>query len=511
MSALTRRSVVNAAGCAVATAVAHAQAGGVRRPNILFICSDQHSGHALAANGHPIVKTPHLDKLAAEGVNFQYAYCGNPVCAPGRACMMTGKFASDVGSFCNSTPFNGSELTWGNRLRDSGYDCWATGKMDLWHDKDLGFREVGTSHGHSEDPDITSLFRAPVCFRPGERDNINGSFSDRPSPDQPKVDRALAFLREESKRSGKPWCAYVGLSKPHPKWNAAERYRELYPVENVPVPSWPEGHLERRHMAFQTLANFKNIQTPIPAERIRRARAAYFACVTEVDELIGKLLTELDRTGQRENTVIVYTSDHGEMLGDHGLWLKNVLLENAVRIPMIVAGPKLPQGKAVSIPVAHVDLIATLLEIGGASREGGLRGYSLIPMARGESGSHPSFALSESHSEGNCTGSFMIRKGAWKYIYFTGGDPLLFNLKSDPGEFLNLAGDPKYKSVRDELHADLRSLVDPDKVTDAAFRKQTGVLKQLVASQSRGEFYKNLVGRLGPMQARAITEQHYQA
>jgi choline-sulfatase len=511
MSSFTRRSVVSAAGYAVAASTALGQTRSSRQPNILFLCSDQHSGPVLGASGHPVVKTPNLDRLAAQGVNFQNSYCGSPVCVPGRASMMTGKFASDVGSYCNSTPFDGSGPTWGNRLRDAGYDCWATGKLDLWHDKDLGFREVGTSHGHSEDPDITSLFRAPVCFRPGERDNVNGTFSTRPSPDQPKVDKALAFLREESKQSGKPWCAYVGLSKPHPKWNAAAKFKDLYPADKMPMPSWPDGYLERRHIAFQTLANFKNIQVPIPEDRIRRARAAYYACVTEVDDLIGSILAELDRTGQRENTVVVYTSDHGEMLGDHGLWLKNVLLEGAARVPMIVAGPGLPSGKTISTPVAHVDLIATLMELAGASREGGLRGHSLVPMARGEAGRHPGFAFTESHSEGNCTGSFLIRKGDWKYIYFTGGEPLLFNLKTGPGEFRNLAADPQHSGVRTELHAHLRSLLDPDKVTDDSFRKQNAVLKQLVAKQSRAEFYKNLVGRLGPMQARVITEQQYRS
>ncbi|HEU0141143.1 MAG TPA: sulfatase-like hydrolase/transferase [Bryobacteraceae bacterium] len=508
MSELTRRSVLGAAASAVVTAGRPQPTGG-HRPNILFICSDQHSGAALGANGHGLVRTPNLDRLAAGGVNFRNAYCGSPVCVPGRASLMTGKFASDVGSYCNSTPYNGSEGTWGTRLRQAGYDCWATGKMDLWLGRDLGFREVGTSHGHSQNPDVTSLFRAPVCFRPGERDNVDGSFSHRRAPDQPKIDAALAFLRQESKQTGRAWCAYVGLSKPHPKWNAAASYEGMYPPSEMPLPSWPEGYLERRHIAFQILANFKNIQVPISKARIRLARAAYYACISEVDELIGSLLAELERTGQRENTIVVYTSDHGEMLGDHGLWLKNVLLENAVRIPMIVAGPGIPKGRTVETPVSHVDLVATMLDLAGASVASGLRGHSLIPAARGENGSHPGFAYSESHSEGNCTGSFLIRKGDWKYVYFTGGEPLLFNLKEDPGEFRNLAADTKSAGIREELHAHLCSLVDPDSVTRASFRKQQSVLKQLVAGNSRQEFYRRLAGRLGPLQARMITERHY--
>ncbi|MCX6637752.1 MAG: sulfatase-like hydrolase/transferase [Acidobacteria bacterium] len=164
MPDITRRSLIAAAGSTLAGA--GLPAAPARRPNILFICSDQHTSAAVGVNGHPIVKTPNLDRLAASGVSFRNAYSGNPVCVPGRASFMTGMYASDVGSYCNSTPFDGRVPTWGNRLKDAGYQCWATGKMDLCKGKDLGFREERTSHGHWTNPDITSLFRMPTCFRP---------------------------------------------------------------------------------------------------------------------------------------------------------------------------------------------------------------------------------------------------------------------------------------------------------------------------------------------------------
>ena len=501
MSNLTRRSLIQAGSYALASAGAGAQPAS--RPNILFICSDQHTGSALSSAGHPIVKTPHLDRLAAAGTSFRHTYSGSPVCAPGRACMMTGKFASDVGSYCNSTPFDGREASWGNRLRDAGYYCWATGKMDLWHGKDFGFHETGTSHGHSQGPDITSLFRVPVCFRPGERKDVNGWFEQRPSPDQPKANAAVKFLREQSGKLGKPWCMYVGYTKPHPKWIADAKYEKIYPAAEVPLPRWPDGYLEQRHHAFQVLANFKNIQVPIPTARIRRARSAYYGMVTEVDELVGQVLAELDRTGQRENTIVIYTSDHGEMLGEHGLWLKNTLLEGAARVPLIVSGPGIAKGKVVETPVSHVDMVATMMELGGASTSG-LRGHSLLAMDR-----HPGFAYSESHSEGNCTGSFMIRQGEWKYLYFTGGEPLLFNLKNDFGEFVNLAKDKKLADLRRQLHTHLTSLVDPDAVTRAGFRKQDNMLRDRVKSMSAQEFYEDLEGRLGSMQARMLTYRYY--
>jgi choline-sulfatase len=290
------------------------------------------------------------------------------------------------------------------------------------------------------------------------------------------------------------------LTKPHPKFEAATRFREIYPPDKMPLPRWPDGYLEQRHTMFQVIANFKNVQTPVPADRVRRARAAYYGLITELDELIGGILAALDATGQRENTIVVYTSDHGEMLGEHGLWLKNVLLDPSAAVPMMVAGPGIPKGRTVTSPAAQVDLIATLMEIAGASAKG-LRGHSLL------NGKHPGYAYAESHSEGNCTGSFLVREEEWKYLYFTGDEPLLFNLKEDPGEFRNLA--EKRRDIRERLHRRLTSLVDPDAITAAAFRKQEAVLANLVKSGPRNEFYKRLVGRLGPAQARVLTDREY--
>ncbi len=477
-----------------------------RRPNIVFICSDQHSGRVLGVNGHPIVRTPNLDRLAGMGVHFRNAYTGNPVCAPGRASMMTGQFASDVGSFCNSTPL-GRHPSWGNYLKQAGYRCRATGKLDLTGGVDYGFEEEDTSHGHAVGPDITSLFRSPVCFRRGEREVVDGEFKDRQDSDEDLAKDAIDFI---GKQSGQwPWALYVGMHMPHPKWVAQKKYLEIYPPEKMPLPAIPEGYLERRHQMFQILANFKNVQAPIAPARIRRARAAYLGMVSEVDEYVGRVLDVVLKSGHLDNTLFVYTSDHGEMGGDHGLWLKNVLLENAARVPLLMAGAGLPQGRAVETPVSHVDMVATVLDLAGATPEVKLRGHSLAPLAHGRPGAHPGFTFSESHSEGNCTGSFMIRKGDWKYLYFTGDRPLLFNLKDDPAELQDLAGKPETAAIQKELHAHLTSLVDPDAVTERAFVAQERRLNELVSEMTPERFYKELVGRLGSAQARVLTNRCY--
>jgi choline-sulfatase len=232
--------------------------------------------------------------------------------------------------------------------------------------------------------------------------------------------------------------------------------------------------------------------------------------ITELDRMVGSVLDELEKTGQMDRTLIVYTSDHGEMLGENGLWFKNVLLENAARVPLIMAGAGLPRGKTIDTPVMHVDMVATMLEVAGLPRDSKLRGRSLVALAHGRPDAHPGIAYSESHSEGNSTGSFMIRKANWKYIYATGYEPILFDLQRDPGELQNLAGTSETGAVQRELHAELLRLIpDPDAVTDRAFAAQQGLLKKMVRDNTRQEFYEELRSRLGAGQARILANQFY--
>ena len=487
-------------------------ASALKRPNILFICSDQHSGPMMMGGPGRVVpvRTPNLERLAKMGVHFENAYCVDPVCTPSRASLITGRFASDVGSYGNSTPFDGRVPTWGNYLQRAGYFCWATGKMDLTPKSDLGFKQVHTSHGHFLHPDITSLFRRPMCYRVDERRQVDGKVEEGGKHDQAVLEAGLEFLRNEAKNTGKPWVAYLGFTMPHPPFRAPQKYWDLYPPEQVRMPNVPPGYLEKLPLALRVLRNFKMISTSISEERIRRARSAYYGMITELDGRIGELLDELEKNGELEKTLIVYTSDHGEMLGEHGLWLKNNLLEGASRVPLVMAGAGLPCGMSIKKPVSHVDLVATLLDFAGVARPKGLRGHSLLPMTRGVQTSHPGFVYAESNSEGNCTGSFMIRQGDWKYIYSSWyGDRLLFNLKEDPGEMHNLAGNPAHSSKVKELHGLLTSLVDPEAATEAAFRKQHQVLMEMVQEKPPEEFLQTLRGRLGRGQATALTRKYY--
>lgn len=515
---ITRRNFAKglAAGVGAAMvppmALAQSRDGIVKRPNIVYICSDQHSGQLLMGGpGRDVpVRTPNLERLAARGVYFRNAYCGSPLCAPGRASMATGRFASDVGSYGNTTVFEGGAPTWGNYLRDAGYFCWATGKMDLTSAVDLGFQQVETTHEHFIKPDITELFRRPTCYRVDERRLVDGFAGERAKADQERLARGLAFVEEQAATRKTPWAAYIGVVTPHPPFIAPQKYLDLYPTDQIQLPNIPQGSLEHQHLVYQVLRNFSLQSTPISEERVRRARSAYYAMITELDDHLGSIIDALEQHGTLKDTVFIYTSDHGEMHGDHGLWLKRSLYEGSARVPIIMAGAGLPEGKVIDTPISDVDLTATLLDLGGVPRPNNLRGRSLLPLIHGDANAAPPHVYCECHTEGNCTGSFMIRKGDWKYLYFSFyGNNHLFDLRVDPCEMNNLAGRPETASIENEMHEALTSLVDPDAVTLRGFERVEQVLASMVQKHDAHSFYEVLGGRLGQGQAALLAQKHY--
>ncbi|MGH8018197.1 MAG: sulfatase-like hydrolase/transferase [Opitutaceae bacterium] len=479
------------------------------QPNIVFVLSDQHACGYCGFMGHPFVRTPNLDRIAARGAVFRNTYCGNPVCAPSRSGMICGAYGSDVNSFCNATVWDGSLPAWPALLRDAGYITFGTGKMDTSDEHDLGFTQnAGLRNQHQRDPDVTAFFRRPLCGRVNERHQVDGRTRAQPHQGDTQVTaRSIDFIHAQPK-GGAPWLVYCGGSLPHPPFTARKEDFESY-LARVDLPHIPAGHLEELHFVFQQLRHFKNIATPIPEARLLRARAAYCAMITELDENAGRIWRALEETGQLDNTIFVYSSDHGESLGEHGLWLKNNLYENAVRVPMVMAGPGIPRGATIDTPVAHADLVRAFLEWSGAKTHDKLRGHSLVPLTRGEKGDHPGWAFSESHSEGNCTGSFMIRKGDWKYIHFTWHDARLFNLAEDPGEFENRIDDPPAQGALEELRAILHAEVDPVEVTERAFATQQKRMDRFARDRTPEEMLDSLRGRLGEGQSVALLNAYY--
>lgn len=466
--------------------------------NLLFICSDQHGYRYAGFAGHPLVQTPNLDRLADRGTVFENAYCGSPVCVPSRACLMTGMYPSDTNSFCNSTVWDGGHPVWASWVRDAGYTCRAVGKLDLNDDFQTGFDELGTSHGHRHRPDITSLFRRPPIYRIGERETVDGKSREQRHSDQKSADAAVEFIQSSG---GEPWVHWVGFNQPHSPFVGLDEHMDRYPVEDIDLPT--EEDPENLHLVYQAMRHFKRVAAPISEDRVRKARAGYYAMITELDEYVGRLMDALETAGQLDNTIVVYTSDHGEMLGEHGLWYKNNLYEDAAHVPLVIAGPGVPRAGRIDTVVSHIDLVATLADWTGAEAPAQLRGQSLLPVLNG-SGDHRGCAYTESHSEGNVTGSHMIRKGKWKYIHFTWYEPLLFDLESDPHELHNRAADPGCRDVVEELDGILRSIVDPEALTRKAFAAQDRKLAEIAAGKSEEELAAVFESRLGPGLARVM-------
>jgi choline-sulfatase len=483
-------SLLNIASCG--------KRGGASRPNVLFICTDQFNAACAGFAGHPLVYTPNLDRLAGRGTVFTNCYSNSPVCVPARAAMFSGLYPYEVQSYDNAAPFDCRVPAWTNRLTSSGYLCRATGKLDFLFNHDYGMLEVDTEHGHDLNPDITAYFRNPIVPRVDSRAQIEAYIDEKPHRDTSFVAEAVRFLDQDVPGPGnKPWVQYVGLNSPHPRWVIPERFYRMYYLDNIYLPKLPGPWPPDLH-PVQAAANHYNKfdLAPFSEGNIRRARAAYYGTITQLDEWVGEILGSLEKTGQAENTVVIFTADHGEMLGEHGMWFKGCPYEDAARVPLVIAGPGF-EPKTVAAPVSHVDLAATILELAGLEPFQGLRGKSFMPLAQGTETGEDRWAYSELNNEGNITGTFWVRKGDWKYVCFVDYPPLLFNLKDDPGEFENLAGIQKYREVERELHDLLRSVVNPEEVSVAAFAHQKARLQKDLARLDDPEIYRRYSSRLG--------------
>ncbi len=477
-----------------------------KRPNFVFILPDQHNAKYLGFMGHPFVRTPNLDKLAAKGIFFKNNYCGNPVCTPSRASLMTGMYASDVNSFGNSTVYDGSYPTWAKRLRDSGYYCWATGTFDLNPKVDLGFVTDDVDNYHSQHPDITALFRRPVGYRVDERKVVDGKSRETKSSDLKYIEKSIDFIKNKSVKLNKPWVCYVSPHMPHPPFIGLKKYYDYY-LTKVEPPEVSIEELEKLPLPYQILRNFKRISTPIPIERRKRALAAYCAMIQEVDDYVGELYKAVEESGQLDNTYFIYTSDHGESAGEHGLWLKNNLYGVAARVPLVISGPKLNIGKSFEQPTGHIDMVATMMELAGLGKVKELRGTSLMPMINGQLDKAPEFVYTESHSEGNCAGSCSIRKGDWRLLHFSWYEDVLFNIKDDPDEKNNLIDNPKYKDKVDELKKLLYSKVNPEEITDRAFNLQNKILNNFADTLSEDKLDDLFKSRLGEGEAKVLSRK----
>lgn len=434
-----------------------------RPPNFLILMGDQHTSRLLGCAGAEYVRTPNLDRLAAEGVRFPNAYCPHPHCVPSRAAFMTGLHTHKIPCYDNGATFRSDLPTWAHMLRHAGYHTVLDGKMhfvgtDFLH----GFHEHvnegpcqigGFRWGHEcPDPTTGQRYWADLHF---EGDPV---FEKRWADETAKVAYAVDYLRQ-GRREG-PWCHTVSFVGPHYPQCCTRALFNSYADAPVPHPLGPET-LHPRNQHWRECWGFDRL-TP---EQTANARRAYLAMITQVDLWIGEVLAALETSGQAEDTVILYTADHGEMWGEHGLWGKQVFYEESAAIPLIVGGPGLRRGATVETPVSLLDLYPTLRDLAGAGGwDPPLDGRSLIPALTGEAPLPDIPVFSEYYGPDTKGPERMVRLRNLKLNYYHHQGLELFDLARDPRETTNLAEDAAYQDDRDTLLQHLTAGWHPEEI-----------------------------------------------
>ena len=454
-------------------------------PNILVIQADQLTPSVLPTYGHPLVKTPHLDKLAADGVVFESAYCNFPLCVPSRASMMAGRFAHNISSWDNAMEMPASVPTLAHYLRNLGYHTVLSGKMHFVGPDQLhGFTERVT----------TDIYPANFAWTPnwivGERYRPTG-INPAAIVDAGVCVRSLQIDYDEEVEHAtvqqihdlarfhkdKPFLLWASFTHPHSPYVTPQKYWDLYDHDDIDMPKVPPIPVDELDEMSRWLyyAHAQDL-LDIEEKHVRNARHAYFGMTSYIDDKVGRILQTLEECGLLDNTMIVFTSDHGEMLGERGKWFKQYFYESSVRVPLIIAMPGTIKPGRVSEHTSLVDLLPTFMDLatGGKPPEpvSPLDGDSLIGLLSGGDDGWNNTVISEYTGEGVIAPCRMIRRGKYKYIYTHGHPPLLYNTDDDPLELANLAGQANVAAVESELAHDLLVDWDPDAINEKCIQSQ---------------------------------------
>jgi len=456
------------------------------RPNVLFIISDD-LNNLLGCYGDSRAKTPNIDRLAARGVRFDRAYCTFPLCGPSRNSLLTGLYPNSTGILANQQIFRQTipaQLSLPQAFRLSGYFAARIGKLYHYNVP----KSIGTN-GH-DDPGSWELELNPAgCDRLEEEPHIfsllpgqfGGSLSWYASPksDEHHTDGLEAadaewVLERCAKRKDRPFFLAVGFFRPHTPYVAPKSYFDWYPEKEMPVVQGVKE--DQEDIPPAGLASHKREQEKLTDDLRRQALQAYYASISFMDAQVGRVVAALDRLGLADNTIIVFTSDHGYHVGEHGLWQKMSLFEESARVPLLIVAPGAAKGGAVKTPVSHLDLAPTLAELCGVKMPGNLQGQSLVPMLKDTSVAGRGWALtqvarggglnratvtSDVGSQGRRYFGYSLRTPRWRYTEWDEGAEgrELYDHDADPRELKNLARDPVHAQTVAQLSAQLRAAV----------------------------------------------------
>jgi len=452
----------------------------VKPANLLFITSDQHNTHALGCYGHPVVRTPNLDRLAARGTRFDNAYTSCPICVPVRASLATGRYVHQIRYWDNAHPYDGKVDSWHHRLRDQSFRVDSIGKLHFSGPQDdHGFSEtVEPLHVVEGVGDVLGCIRdgsAPVRHKRGGILDAGGGDSTYLQYDVRNADHACAWL-EDHRLDDQPWAVFLSFVCPHPPYICPQEYFDEYSGQDLKLPpqwqqtEWPQ------HPALDRFRRFFDFDPQFSEAEIRGMIAAYLGACTRLDEQIGRVLDRLESLGLSDRTRVVYTSDHGEHQGSRGIFGKFTMYEESASIPLIAAGPEIPDGKVCRTPVSLVDVFPTALDCVGASLEAqddDLPGASLWGLAQAEDRQRTVF--SEYHAVGSRHGAYMLRDLTHKYIHYTNESPQLFDLDADPHELHDMAAEEPV--LVEDFERRLRAICDPQEADRKAKEDQAAKIE----------------------------------
>ncbi|MCA1287020.1 choline-sulfatase [Salipiger bermudensis] len=467
------------------------------RPNILILMVDQLNGTFFPDGPADWLHTPNLKKLAARSVRFRNCYTASPLCAPGRASFMSGELPSVTGVYDNAAEFPSDLPTYAHHLRRAGYHTCLSGKMHfVGPDQMHGFEERLTTDIYPADFGWTPDYR-----KPGERidwwyhnmGSVTGSGVAEIS-NQMEYDDEVAYHATRKvydlgrRKDDRPWCLTVSFTHPHDPYVARRKYWDLYEDCEHLLPEVGDLGYENQDKHSKRIFDANDWRSfDITEEDIRRSRQAYFANISYLDDKIGEILEALEGTRQDQDTIILFVSDHGDMLGERGLWFKMSFFEGSSRVPMMISAPGLEPGLC-EIPVSNIDVCPTVCDLAGVSMDEVMpwtAGETLVPVAKGAPRGPVAI---EYAAEASYAPLVALREGDWKYTRCSLDPEQLFDLANDPHELTNLAEDPAQAETLARFRAMADARWDLERF-DAEVRKSQAKRWVVYESLRNGAYY----------------------
>ncbi len=456
-----------------------------RSPNILVIMFDQMAPQFLSCYGHPVAKSPNIDALAGNGVLFENGYTNFPLCVPSRASFMAGRYANAIEVWDNATDFSCATPTIAHYLRSRGYSATLCGKMHF----------IGPDQMHGfEQRLVTDVYPSNFAWTPdwteGPQNRPTG-INMRAVVDSGTCVRSLQIDYDDEVEffahqklydlvrfsENHPFFLMISFTHPHSPFITRKEYWDRYNHDDIDMPKVPRiGDNELDEMSRWLFYAHGGDLDEVSDEHVRNARHAYYGMISYCDDKVGRLMNTLEEVGLADDTVVVFTADHGEMLGERGGWYKQYFYEHSARVPFIVSCPSRYKPARVNQCVSLADILPTAMDIASGGQDwsptGKLDGNSLVPLLEGDGSGWDDTVISEYTGEGACAPCRMIRHGTHKLIYTHGHPDLLYDLEADPDELTNLAEDAAYAEIRDALRSALLADWDPQEINTRVLQSQ---------------------------------------